>query len=589
MRLALAQVDPTVGALADNAALVADYLAKARAADASLVVFPELVISGYPPEDLLLKDHFLAECEAKLSWLAELCQEVCAVVGVPTLEGGRVYNTAAVLGGGKVWARYHKIRLPNYGVFDEKRYFTPGDTVTVLDLAGWRIGINICEDIWEPLGPSEVAAWEAGATVVVNLSMSPYHRGKGREREEMLAERARAAGAYVCYVNGVGGQDELVFDGHSVVMDRGGGLLARAAQFKEELLVVDLEPPGEARILPPEGFRSPWRLETVSGPGAVLGGKSAEGVSRSISQGQSQPRSAGQPPRNLAVVRECLGPEAEVYEALCLGVRDYVEKNGFEQVVMGISGGVDSALTACIAADALGKGRVNAVSMPSRYSSVGTRNDARETAARLGVRYHEIPIEGIYRSYLESLAAYLGQGEVGITEQNIQARIRGNLIMALSNKFGWLVLTTGNKSEMAVGYATLYGDMAGGFAVLKDVPKTLVYQLAAYRNAWAAGIPPIPESTIRRAPSAELAENQTDQDTLPPYELLDQIIEAYVVRDESLEEIVARGLDRREVQRVIAMIDGNEYKRRQAAPGVRITPKAFGKDRRLPITNRYRG
>ncbi len=597
LRVALAQIDLTVGALEENAALITRWLNRARAAGAHLVVFPELAISGYPPEDLLLKDHFLAECRAMLDRVAAACVDLCAVVGVPTLEEGRVYNTAAVLSDGKVAGLYHKLRLPNYGVFDEKRYFTPGDTVVVLELGEWRVGVNICEDIWEPLGPSEMAAWAGGARAVVNLSMSPYHLGKGRERENMLAERARAAGAYVCYVNGVGGQDELVFDGHSLVYDPQGGLLARAAQFGEELLVADLEGPAQAEPAQeaereraqdrhPETPVFAWQLQVLPlagpRPGTVAGG------GRDWPEGGDSVRGLSSDGRRPAVC-ECLEPEAEVYEALCLGVRDYVVKNGFEQVVMGISGGIDSALTACIAADALGKDRVNAVSMPSRYSSAGTRNDARETAARLGVRYHEIPIEGVYGSYLACLADYLDPDKPGVTEQNIQARIRGNLLMALSNRFGWLVLTTGNKSETAVGYATLYGDMAGGFAVLKDVPKTLVYRLAAYRNARAEGMPPIPESTIQRAPSAELAAGQTDQDTLPPYDLLDEIIEAYVVRDESLEEIVARGLDRATVQRVIAMIDGNEYKRRQAAPGVRITPKAFGKDRRLPITNRYRG
>jgi len=597
LRVALAQIDLTVGALEENAALIAQWLGKARATGAHLVVFPELAISGYPPEDLLLKDHFLAGCRAMLDQVASACTDLCAVVGVPTLEGGRVYNSAAVLSDGRVVALYHKLRLPNYGVFDEKRYFIPGDAVVVLELGDWRVGVNICEDIWEPLGPSEMAAWKAGAQVVVNLSMSPYHLGKGRERENMLADRARAAGAYVCYVNGVGGQDELVFDGHSLVYDPEGRLLARAAQFKEELLVADLEWPTPSELARgAEGERTvsqcpgapafAWQLQAIpvasSLPGTLAGSSPDWPLDGDLLRG---PGSEGRRPP----VCECLEPEAEVYEALCLGVRDYVAKNGFEQVVMGISGGIDSALTACIAADALGKDRVNAVSMPSRYSSTGTRNDARETAARLGVRYHEIPIEGVYGSYLECLADYLDPDKPGVTEQNIQARIRGNLLMALSNRFGWLVLTTGNKSETAVGYATLYGDMAGGFAVLKDVPKTLVYRLAAYRNARAEGLPPIPESTIKRAPSAELAAGQTDQDTLPPYDLLDEIIEAYVVRDESLEEIVARGLDRATVQRVIAMIDGNEYKRRQAAPGVRITPKAFGKDRRLPITSRYRG
>ena len=475
---------------------------------------------------------------------------------------------------------YRKICLPNYAVFDEKRYFTPGERVGVLDLDGAHIGVNICEDIWEPCGPTVVAAREGDADLVINLSMSPYHVGKGREREAMLAQRARDAGAFVCYVNGVGGQDELVFDGQSLVFGPEGELIARARQFEEQLLIVDLDL---------ESPRPPVRAEPAARWGIEI--ITIEKAANAAAAGDvGAPLAVAAPPTAVACrVADCLSVEAEIYAALCLGVGDYVRKNRFEQVVMGISGGIDSAITACIAADALGKDKVNAVSMPSRYSSAGTKSDARETAERLGISFYEIPIETVYGSYLETLAPHLGDEPPGVTEQNIQARIRGNLLMALSNKFGYLVLTTGNKSEMAVGYATLYGDMAGGFAVLKDVPKTLVYRLAAYRNSLGPGEGPIPRATIDRAPSAELANNQTDQDTLPPYDLLDRIIESYVVNDDSVDEIVASGVDRSEVQRVVAMIDGNEYKRRQAAPGVRITPKAFGKDRRLPITNRYRG
>ena len=454
-----------------------------------------------------------------------------------------------------------------------------------------KMGITICEDIWEENGPGETAASAGGATIVLNLSMSPYHVGKGHEREAMLAERARAARAFVCYVNGVGGQDELVFDGHSLAFDPEGRLVARATQFKEELLLVDVDP----RLA--VSARGATHASSAGAPGPCPAQRCAPGLwpidvislEAAGRPGVPPPGTSNSAGADPLPVCEVLCTEGEVYGALCLGVRDYAEKNGFHQVVLGISGGIDSALTACIAADALGSDRVNAVSMPSRYSSTGTKSDAKETAERLGVHYYEIPIEGVYGSYLESLAPYLSQASIGVTEQNIQARIRGNLLMALSNKSGWLVLTTGNKSETAVGYATLYGDMAGGFAVLKDVPKTLVYRLARYRNSLTPGAGPIPESTVERAPSAELAPDQTDQDTLPPYDILDRIIEAYVVRDDSLEEIVALGIDRTVAQRVLSMIDGNEYKRRQAAPGVRITPKAFGKDRRLPITNRYRG
>ncbi len=570
MRIALAQTNSTVGDLKGNAELIVAWAREARAAGAGIVAFPELAISGYPPEDLLLKDHFLARCREALLEVAAACPEPVLLVGVPLRDKGVVYNAAAVLTRGQIAGWYRKIWLPNYAVFDEKRYFVPGDQVVVVHVDETRLGLTICEDIWEEGGPGEVAASAGGAGMIVNLSMSPYHVGRGREREAMLVERARSARAYVCYVNGVGGQDELVFDGQSLVFGPKGELIARAAQFKEELLVFDVDARVSESASRPSG-PSPWGIEFIEVDEPV------------------PPAAQETPPAPSARICEPLSAEAEVYEALCLGVRDYAAKNGFEQTVIGISGGIDSALTACIAADALGRDRVNTVSMPSRYSSTGTRSDARETAERLGVHFYEIPIEEVYGSYLKSLAPYLTEGPPGVTEQNIQARIRGNLLMALSNKYGWLVLTTGNKSETAVGYATLYGDMAGGFAVLKDVPKTLVYRLARYRNSLCPEVAPIPESTIERAPSAELAADQKDQDTLPPYEILDRIIEAYVVNDESVEEIVAQGLERTTVKRVVGMIDGNEYKRRQAAPGVRITVKAFGKDRRLPITNRYRG
>jgi NAD+ synthase (glutamine-hydrolysing) len=566
MRIALAQIDPVLGDLKGNAEMVLERCGQAHAAGADLVVFPELVISGYPPEDLLLKDYFVAECARAVEELAQAAPDIVALAGAPLCEDGCLFNAAAVIASGRIAGWYRKILLPNYAVFDEKRYFVPGDRVLVLDFNGTRVGVTICEDIWDAAGPVGTAAQSGAASVVINMSMSPYHKAKGQEREVLLAGRARAAGAYVCYINGVGGQDELVFDGHSVVFDPSGCLIGRARQFEEQLLIVDL--PAEPKSL--EGsVPGRWPVEVLE-------------LERPTSAVATQPVSD-------CLVREALSLESELYNALCLGVRDYTNKNRFREVVIGISGGIDSAFTACVAADALGAERVHTVSMPSRYSSSGTKTDARETAERLGVRFYEIPIETIYGSYLMELAPYLDPAAPGVTEQNIQARIRGNLLMALSNKFGWLVLTTGNKSETAVGYATLYGDMAGGFAVLKDVPKTLVYRLSEYRNSLGPGEGPIPRSTIVRAPSAELAADQTDQDTLPPYEILDRIIEAYVVWDDSVEEIAATGIDRAVVLRVVAMIDGNEYKRRQAAPGVRITPKAFGKDRRLPITNRYRG
>lgn len=577
MKVALAQVNPTVGDLSGNGRLVVEYTRRAAADGAGLVAFPELVISGYPPEDLLLKDHFLAGCRRELETVATSCPDVVVVLGVPLLEGGKVYNAAAVLARGTIAAVYRKIWLPNYAVFDEKRYFTGGSEVLVLQLPHARVGINICEDIWEECGPTEAAGLSAGADIVLNLSMSPYHVGKGGERQTMLAKRAAGAGAFVCYLNGVGGQDELVFDGQSVVLSPTGHLVARARQFEEQLLIVDLDPAEARAVKGKTCLESPWEIEVVD----LAGGGHGLGANAGVPQ-----PAAGTPADLLAAP---LSPDGEIYQALCLGVHDYVIKNRFGHVVIGVSGGIDSALTACVAVDALGPECVTGVSMPSRFSSAGTRSDAQELAELLGIEFHEIPIESLFEVYLESLAPYLGGRAPDVTEQNIQARIRCNILMALSNKFGWLVLTTGNKSEVAVGYTTLYGDMAGGFAVIKDVPKTMVYRLAEYRNGLEAGRGPIPPSTLDRPPSAELAADQTDQDTLPPYELLDQIIDAYVVRDESVDEIAALGISRAEVERVIGMIDGNEYKRRQAAPGVRITPKAFGKDRRLPITNRYRG
>ncbi len=602
MRIALAQVNPTVGDLEGNARLIVERAEEAGRSGAQLVAFPELVISGYPPEDLLLKGHFLAGCAQKLTEVARACSQIVALVGVPWLEGERVYNCAAVLAGGRVAGLYRKVCLPNYAVFDEKRYFTSGSRVLLLYVDDVPLTVNICEDIWDETAEGILAARQGGARVVINLSMSPYHVGKGREREEMLSRRAEQTGGYVCYVNGVGGQDELVFDGQSVVLGPDGRLLGRARQFQEELLLIDLDvttaaspPSGSGDGPPGRATETGWRLEVlrVSTGGATHAriDDPSPGAARASGGSAAVPPDAPRNPSEVCTSRlaDCLSTEAEVYQALCLGVRDYVRKNRFSRVVLGMSGGIDSALTACIAADALGTENVTAVSMPSRYSSVGTKNDARESAERLGIHFQEIAIEEVYAAYLRSLEPSFPSGSQDVTEQNIQARIRGNLLMALSNKFGWLVLTTGNKSEMAVGYATLYGDMAGGFSVLKDVPKTLVYRLSTYRNSLGPSPGPIPASIIERAPSAELAEDQTDQDVLPPYEILDRIVEAYVERDESVDQIAALGIARREVERVVGMIDGNEYKRRQAAPGVRITPKAFGKDRRLPITNRYRG
>lgn len=598
MRLALAQVNPTVGDVAGNIGLVLEWLERARAAGADLVAFPEMVISGYPPEDLLLRSHFVERCEAALEEVAAGSRGMVAVVGAPVRPRGGsvapagppVANGAAVLAQGRVAALYEKIHLPNYAVFDEERYFSPGESVLVLAQGDARFAVNVCEDIWNPCGPTEAAALRGGARLVVNISMSPYHVGKGAEREAMIRRRAKDAGAFVAYVNGVGGQDELVFDGHSVVVGPDGTVVARGVQFEEQLIVIDLDLDAADRYPGTGTAPGSLHLRTVDLPaaGLPLVDLSAAGQpGKGATDGSS---AAGWPAAVEPPMAPLLSRAAEVYGALCLGVHDYVRKNGFERVVIGLSGGIDSALTACIAVDALGAEAVTGVTMPSRYSSEGTRSDALVLAANLGMECLELPIEGLLVPYLETLAPIFGDLPADATEENLQARIRGNLLMALSNKFGWMVLATGNKSEMAVGYATLYGDMAGGFAVIKDTPKTMVYELARYRNSRESDTStPIPVSTIERAPSAELRPDQTDQDSLPPYDLLDRIIEAYVVHDQSVAEMKAAGLDAAEVERVVAMIDRNEYKRRQAAPGVRITSKGFGKDRRLPITNRYRG
>ncbi|HVW46735.1 MAG TPA: NAD+ synthase [Solirubrobacterales bacterium] len=554
MRLALAQIDPTVGDVDGNAAKIAAWIGRAREAGAELVIFPELCIPGYPAEDLYLKRHFLAAGVAAVERLAAgLAPGITAMVGfAEPVEGGgdhrHAYNSLAVLADGAVRRVYRKNRLPNYAVFDEQRYFVPGEDEEVVEIAGTAVGLTICEDAWAP-GPPGQAEADAGATIIANPSGSPYHRGKGHEREEMFGERAREYGAYFAFVNLVGGQDELVFDGQSLLFGPDGTVLARAAQFEEELLVT----------------------EVPAGAGA-------------------------------APLADPLPDLDEVYGALELGLRDYVEKNGFRHVGLGISGGIDSALVALLAVDALGPERVTLVVMPSPHSSEETQADARQIAHNLGTALIDIPIEPMMEGYDEALRVHLRPSaedsdvspdptrpsEPDLAAENIQARIRGNLMMALSNRHGWLVLTTGNKSEMSVGYATLYGDMAGGFAVIKDVPKTLVYQLVERRNE-RAGRHLVPASVIERPPSAELRPDQLDSDSLPDYDLLDRVLEAYVERDEGRDEMVAAGLPGDVVDEVIRLVDRAEYKRRQAAPGIRITPKAFGRDRRLPITNRFGG
>ena len=591
MRIGLAQVNVTVGDIDGNASLICEWTQKARQAGAQLVLFPEQAITGYPAEDLWLKRHFADGAWRALQDVARHAEEIVALVGFPERDAA-TYNSLAVLAGGRIHATYRKILLPNYGVFDERRYFEPGDSPGLIELGGVRIGLTICEDIWYPGPPASVEAL-AGASLIVNPSASPYHRGKGSYRERMVQERARETGAAFALCNLVGGQDELVFDGHSVVVSAAGQLLARAAQFDEELLVCDLDlAPSSA---PPSREPDDPGLDTLR----------ARASAPVLARPQAPP-SRGEVSQRLA---EPLEADAEVYEALTLGLRDYVRKNGFERVLVAVSGGIDSALVTLIAADALGAERVSCVVMPSPHSSPDTQADARAIVRNVGADLIEIPIEPAMRAYEDLLAAgasssdgadgsgpasesareiETGGAGVELAAENIQARIRGNLMMALSNRFGWLVLTTGNKSELSVGYATLYGDMAGGFAVIKDVPKTLVYRLVRYRNARAES-ELVPRSVLERAPSAELRPDQRDEDSLPPYELLDRILSAYVEEDRGRDEIVADGIDPEVVDQVIAMVDRSEYKRRQAPPGIRITPKAFGRDRRLPITNRFRG
>jgi NAD+ synthase (glutamine-hydrolysing) len=575
MRIALCQMNATVGDIAGNAAKIAAGIDEAREQGASLVLFPELAVTGYPPEDLLLKEHFLAGARDAVEELASGARGIVAVVGFPE-RAEDVYNSAAVLADGAVHAVYRKVYLPNYGVFDEQRYFQTGASSAVLDIGSERVGLTVCEDMWEPGPPASEEAL-AGAVLLLNISASPYHAGKGAERERMFGQRARDGLACVAFCALVGGQDELVFDGHSCVIDHTGTTIARAAQFEEELLVcdVDLQAAAAARLRDPSHRPAARRTEH------------AARVLPAVEIAETAP--ADPPLRPLA---EPLAPvAAEVYRALQLGLGDYVRKNGFEHVVLGVSGGIDSALVACLARDALGAERVTAVVMPSPYSSSDTQDDARELAARLGIPATELQIAPVMEAYEQTLSGEFSGREADLTEENLQARIRGNLLMALSNKFGWLVLTTGNKSEMSVGYSTLYGDLAGGFAVIKDVPKTLVYDLCRWRNTAAGGEPsrPIPDSIIERAPSAELRPDQLDSDSLPPYEILDRILQGYIEHDLSREQLIAQGLPEGDVDRAIRLVDLAEYKRRQAPPGIKISTRAFGRDRRMPITNRYRG
>jgi NAD+ synthase (glutamine-hydrolysing) len=569
VRVALAQLNQTVGDLDGNLAKLLAAYEQAEAAGCDLIAFPELAITGYPPEDLVLKPGFIADNEAALGKLAARTRHCAAVVGFVD-EDRDLFNAAAVCANGEVLGTYRKRLLPNYAVFDEARYFTPGDATDPIELyvvGGVEVGISVCEDVWSPDGPLAVQA-DGGAELAVNINGSPYHRGKAAARERMLATRAADAHSALVYVNQVGGQDELVFDGCSLVFDGEGRLLARGRQFVEDLLIVDVPVPPvyRQRLLDPRGRTSQLSLPQIA-------------VSAS-------PVVHSEPVTNPMV--ELLDPVAELYEALVLGTRDYCRKNGFTDVVLGLSGGIDSSLVAAIAAEALGAEHVHAVSMPSRYSSDHSKSDAATLAANLGLDYRTISIEPAFAAYLEMLEPSFAGRPPGLTQENIQSRCRGQLLMALSNEFGWMVLATGNKSEMAVGYFTIYGDSVGGYAVIKDVLKTEVYALARHVNA-RAGREVIPEAVITKPPSAELRPDQRDDQSLPPYDVLDPILQLYVEEDRTAADIIELGHDEAVVRRVTRLVDLAEYKRRQSPPGVRVTTKAFGRDRRLPITNGYRG
>ena len=585
-RIAMVQMNPTVGDLDGNVRLITAWLREAKKAKADLVAFPELAITGYPPEDLLLKPRFVADNRRALQEVVRHCRGIAAVVGYVSQSDGvdpkparssvvqagvhELYNAAAIIADQKLITTYCKWYLPNYGVFDESRYFHPGKRLPLIRLRGTVVGVNICEDIWLPDGPTGFQA-AAGVEVIVNINASPFHLGKSRVREQMLATRAREHGVVLTYTNAVGAQDELVFDGNSVILDHQGEVIARGKAFEEDLIVADLNMEAVARA------RRTGQKKTL--PKRIAAAVELYAVPLpSVRNARS---------RVVGAVAATGDPLEEVYRALTLGVRDYVKKNGFTRAVIGLSGGVDSALTAVLAVDALGSENVWGLFMPSLYTSQDSHDDVAELGARLAISVHTIPITELFNTYRRELAATFEGRAPNTTEENLQARIRGNLLMAFSNKFGHLVLTTGNKSEMSVGYATLYGDMAGGFAVIKDVPKTMVYDLARFRNL--RGITPvIPKRTLDRPPTAELRPNQKDEDSLPPYEILDPILQAYVEEDRSLDEIIEAGFDRATVARVMAMVDGSEYKRRQAPIGIKITHRALGKDRRMPVTNGYR-
>lgn len=580
-RVALAQINVTVGDLVGNTQKIRAAMQEAYALGAHVVCLPELALTGYPPEDLLLKPGFVDDNIRKLDELIALSLDLpglVAVIGFVDRDHD-IYNAAAVIAEGKLAGVYHKHYLPNYGVFDENRYFLAGHLAPLFEINGVHVGVNICEDVWYPTGPMTLQAF-AGAEVILNINGSPYYAGKGAFRQEMLATRAADNGVIVAYLNMVGGQDELVFDGGSMVFNEQGTLIARAKEFAEDMLVVDLDTASVFRSRLHDPRRRQGRLRVKPDEVPII----PVSTTRSPIQQEQQERIAlGRPQR----IEAKMGHLQEIYSALVLGTGDYVRKTGFKKAIIGLSGGIDSSLTAVIAVDALGAENVLGISMPSGYSSAGSKTDAQELAENLGIQYMTIPIEETFRASLHMLEPALGEGDPGLAAENLQARIRGNILMAISNKLGPIVLTTGNKSEMAVGYSTLYGDMAGGFAVLKDVFKTLVFELCVYRNS-LDNKSVIPQSVIDKPPSAELRPGQKDVDSLPPYEVLDPILQAYAEEDRTFAEILAMGFERATIERVMRLVDVSEYKRRQAPPGIKITPRAFGRDRRLPITNRYR-
>jgi NAD+ synthase (glutamine-hydrolysing) len=569
LRLAMAQINVVVGDIEGNTNKIIEWIDRARQAGADVVTFPELALTGYPPEDLLLKPQFIDANLAALDRVVSNTRDITAIIGFVDRKDD-IFNAAAIAQNGSMVTTYHKIYLPNYGVFDEFRYFQPGNRCPVLQMDGATIGVSICEDIWYPDGPVFMQALAGGAEVIINISSSPYHAGKRQWRERMLATRAGDNTVIVAYNNLIGGQDELVFDGDSLVYDENGVLIARGKQFEEDLVVVDLDIESVFRKRLHDPRRRQQKLSASSAEIFILA-----------------PRQRRQSRLPASTFPPLMPEDAEIYRALVVGTRDYVAKTGFKKVVLGLSGGIDSALTACVAVDALGKENVVGVLMPSEFSSRGSIEDSEQLGRNLGIELLTIPLTDVFNAYKEALRPSFKGSKPDVTEENLQARIRGNYLMALSNKFGWIVLSTGNKSEISTGYCTLYGDMAGGFALLKDVMKTTVFRLAEYCNR-VAGHERIPRVIIEKPPSAELRPNQLDTDSLPPYDVLDPILKAYVEEDRSFAEMIEMGFDEQLVRRVIRLVDSSEYKRRQAAPGVKITPRAFGRDRRMPITNRFR-